>query len=95
MWTFEIRQATDNHYMYYTASFSFHREHASRSKKGMQMLVLPLYGGLPYSEQVERDGVVLMMMYSTCVVTKLKVYMGCTDSVPFYNRQYCYDSDSQ
>ena len=28
------------------------REHASRSTKGMQLLVLPLYGGLPFQEQV-------------------------------------------
>ena len=28
------------------------REHASRSTKGMQLLILPLYGGLPYTEQV-------------------------------------------
>ena len=31
---------------------SSHREHASRSTKGMQLLILPLYGGLPYTEQV-------------------------------------------
>ena len=29
------------------------REHAGRTRKGMQLLILPLYGGLPYSEQVD------------------------------------------
>lgn len=28
------------------------REHAERTTKGLQLLPLPLYGGLPYSEQV-------------------------------------------
>ena len=28
------------------------KEHAERVTKGLQLLPLPLYGGLPYSEQV-------------------------------------------
>ncbi len=32
--------------------FIRHREHAERARKGMKLMVLPLYGGLPYSEQV-------------------------------------------
>ena len=29
-----------------------HREHAGQSSKGMQLSPVPLYGGLPYGEQV-------------------------------------------
>ena len=29
------------------------REHSSRSSKGMQLMALPMYGGLPFSEQVQ------------------------------------------
>lgn len=28
------------------------KEHAQKAKKGLQLLPMPLYGGLPYPEQV-------------------------------------------
>ena len=37
-------------------STSFPREHANQSSKGMQLSPVPLYGGLPYGEQVFSHG---------------------------------------
>ncbi len=45
------------------------REHAGRAKKGMQLMVLPLYGGLPYSEQVSSSA--WCHGYQHCLVTTL------------------------
>ena len=40
------------------------REHAERGSKGMQLTAVPLYGGLPYGEQV-------CMYIHTCIYTHM------------------------
>ena len=49
-----------------------YREHASRSSKGMQLMAAPLYGGLPYGDQViyrNRYFLVGPLVYTACCST--------------------------
>ena len=53
------------------SELSLYREHASLSKKGLQLQVLPMYGGLPYSEQVLLLLLLLLLLLNVIVINLL------------------------